>query len=380
MYQLITTIGLEFEAETVTSSTMNNALGGSGVFKQTHDASIEADVTRNRTGIYIKMPRELDKNDGGRQKNVIGTEIITIPFDTESNNILLHLKELTRALMQYGEPEQSYRAGIHVHVNMSYNLKILKSIIKLGCYLEDVFFYIGTQGYTFRGMKVNDNSYCRPITKWGPQVVKVGRKNFQVFNVEDLLKAETMLEFWWRYGSLYVSGEERQGRDNYQRYAPQRYTWLNLYSLLVHSTLEFRVFNKTLSPFRINSEIKFCQSFCEFAMKQGFSSEINLPDLPINSVYDRRPKDEVLETFEQFCDLTAFPSEDRAILAKIIMSAPNVEFPNEYVWTHLEHERKWWGSSESDNTYLPEHSIPVDEIKTPDIIDIHALRGEGRPN
>jgi len=371
MYQLISTIGLEYEVENTTQRELSNVLSSS-IFRQTHDASIESDAVVRR-GMAVSAPSNLLSRSGNGV--TLGTEVITIPFDTESDDLLPHLKDLTRVLMELGEPEKSLRAGIHIHVNMSYNLRILKSIIRLGCYLEDVFFYIGTQGYVFRGMKVNDNAYCRPITKWGPQVITTGSRCYQVFTVEDLLKAETTQDFWYRYGSLEV-GNENSGPGGWNRYSPQRYTWLNLYALLLHGTLEFRVFNKTLSPYRINAEIKFCQKFCEFAIEMGFSELKEKGLIGINSIYDNRNRGEILETFERFATMVELDKESFHILRNTINSAPTVTFPPQYIWTHLERGRSWWGNS---SRYRPTQ-ISSEEVKVPNIIDIHALRGERRPN
>jgi hypothetical protein len=371
MYQLISTVGLEYEVENCGAHELMGALNGH-VFKQTHDASIESDVSFRR-GMYVESPKNLLSHNGSG--TVIGTEIITIPFDTETEDLLPYLKGLTQTLMAFGEPEKSLRAGIHVHVNMSYNLRILKSIIRLGMHLEDVFFHIGTQGYVFRGMKVNDNAYCRPITKWGPQIITNGNGAYPVFVAKDLLEATNVKDFWYRYGSLTVTNENSGPGAGWNRYSPQRYTWLNLYSLLLHGTLEFRVFNKTMSPFRINAEIKLCQKFCEFAIKTGFSELKELGFLRINSIYDRRNRGDILDTFDKFCEMVEFDKENMLILRNILITAPDVVFPEQYIWTHLERGRSWWGAF----GYCPSR-VDSDTVKTPEIVDIHAMRGERRPN
>ena len=367
-YPLISTVGVEFEVENITAQDIGRRLDGN--FRQTHDASIETDVILRPSGIIIKSAGDILTQ---RRNNItLGTEIITVPFDTESKSILNSFKFLTQLLMEMGEPEKSLRAGIHIHVNMSYNLKILKSILRLGRFLEDVFFLIGTQGYVFRGMKVNESAYCRPITKWGPQCVTTHGGVTQVFNIDDLLKATSVEEFWWRYGSLYVSENSQ-----YQRYTPQRYTWLNLYSLLQHGTLEFRLFNKTLSPYRINAEISFCQKFCEYAIMNGFSDLKEDMMIEENSVYDERPRNAIIETFIHFAEKVKLGDKNTSILLDILINAPMVILPHTYIWTHLEAQRDWW-SSHTPNYRPPQ--ISRDEIHTALIQDLHTLRGERRPN
>ena len=53
-------------------------------------------------------------------------------------------------------------------------------------FMEDVFYYIGGQGYEYRGAVVNESQYCRPITEWGPQCVEVGSsgKFAQLYHVD----------------------------------------------------------------------------------------------------------------------------------------------------------------------------------------------------
>jgi hypothetical protein len=367
-YPLISTVGVEYEVENIHQQEIGRRLDGN--FRQTHDASIETDVISRGNGIFIKSANNLLQSRRGNQ--TLGTEIITVPFDTESKSILDSLKFLTQLLMEMGEPEKSLRAGIHVHINMSYNLKILKSILRLGRFLEDTFFLIGTQGYVFRGMKVNESAYCRPITKWGPQCVRTHSGSNQVFNIKDLLKSETVEGFWWRYGSLIVN----EG-SQFQRYVPQRYTWLNLYSLLQHGTLEFRLFNKTLSPYRIAAEISFCQKFCEYAITSGFATLKQDDMLEEHSVYDERPKEEIIDTFLHFAEKVHLEENYTSILLDIITTAPLVKLPQSFIWTHLEPARDWWGRGYQE--YVPPN-IPISEIHSVDIQDIHTLRGERRPN
>jgi hypothetical protein len=367
-YPLISTVGVEYEVENIHQQEIARKLDAN--FRQTHDASIETDVISRGNGIFIKSSSGLLQQGRG---TTLGTEIITVPFDTESKSILDALKFLTQILMEMGEPEKSLRAGIHIHVNMSYNLKILKSILRLGRFLEDTFFLIGTQGYVFRGMKVNESAYCRPITKWGPQCVHSHQGVNQVFTVKELLKAETVDDFWWRYGSLRVS----EG-SQFQRYVPQRYTWLNLYSLLQHGTLEFRLFNKTLSPYRIASEIAFCQKFCEYAITNGFAALKMNDMLEEHSVYDERPREEIIDTFLHFADKVELGEQDTQILLDILNNSPVVKLPKSYIWTHLDANRDWWNMFHSDS-YAPPR-LDSSDIHSVDVIDIHTLRGERRPN
>lgn len=365
MYSLISTVGIEFECEKISSGNLAKVLGGN--FRLTHDASIETDASLRANGMFI-FSTPNSSFIPTSNKVTMGTEIITVPFDTESKDLLSELKMLTSQLVQLGEPEKSLRAGIHIHINMSYNLNILKRILELGMYLEDVFFLLATQGYVFRGMKVNESAYCRPITSFGPQCVSTRHGTSQVFNAEDLLASTSTEDFWRRYGDTNVESAPQQ------RYTPQRYTWLNFYSLLAHGTVEFRTFNKTLSPFKIMAEVEFCQRFCEYAIRTGFSEQVER--LPIHSVYDNRTREDIIETFEEFCKNISLSETSHKILLNILYNSPLVNLPQSYIWTHLERVRHgWW----LEDSYKP-RKISIDEVHEAQVIDIHTLRGERRPN
>jgi hypothetical protein len=364
VYSLISTIGIEFECEKILQNQLSELINSN--FHLTHDASVESDVSMRENGMFIfsSANGSLLSSTG---KTTVGTEIVTVPFDTESKKLLPELKSLTHILVELGEPEKSLRAGIHIHVNMSYNLSILKRILEVGMFMEDVFFLIATQGYIFRGMKVNESAYCRPITSFGPQCVRTNRGTAQIFNVKDLMNSSTVEDFWMRYGN--TKPETAQA----QRYVPQRYTWLNLYSLLAHGTLEFRVFNKTLSPFKLMAEVELCQKFCEYVLKTGFSPQAST--LSIHSVYDCRTREEILETFETFADDIDLSPQSKKIISSIILNSPVVFLPQRYIWTHLDNSRNmsWEGS------YIPP-TIDESQIADAHIVDIHTLRGERRRN
>jgi len=66
-----------------------------------------------------------------------------------------------------------------------------------------------------------------------------------------------------------------------------------------------------------------------------------------------------------------------SILLDIITTAPLVKLPQSFIWTHLEPARDWWGRGYQE--YVPPN-IPISEIHSVDIQDIHTLRGERRPN
>lgn len=354
---------MEYETESLLPEQLMNSIPNT--FSLTNDASINTDVKMSESGIIIRsVPEQLQRSVSFRPV-VIGSEIISIPFDTESGDFLSQLKYLTNLLQSLGEPAESYRAGIHFHICMPINLPIIKNILRLGLALEDVFFHLGGQGYPFRGTVVNESLYCRPITKCGPTVVRTNMGYAaQCYNVNAMLEADTMREFWVRYGDVSTL------RD-LDKYHPVRYSWLNIYSMLAHNTLEFRVFNKTMNPHYLWAEVRFCMKFCEYALYNAFSKEPR-PD-EVHSIYDNRPKEEISRTLSQYCSMFGVDGMTFDILSSIIDRTPSVVIPEGYLWSHV-NGRSYWGREHSGN-YRP-ISIPLDEIRTVKVQDIHTLRGE----
>ena len=328
-------------------------------FNITHDASIQSDIRITNNGMkLLQKPPEYLPTD----QYTSGAEIVSDPMEFSDSSKEL-IKKLTYMLEMKGEPEESYRESLHVHIDCVYNLEILKNIISLARYLEDMFYYIGGNGYTHRGMKVNEFLYCRPITNYGPTVVESNCGLVQVFTVKDLLESTSVNSFFNRLGGA--------GNMSISHMHPVRYFWCNPYSLLAHKTLEFRVFNKTLNPEFIWAEILLCRAFTRWAVREALNDNI-LDYLPVNSIFDGRSKSEILNTLYEFAENTKLKPEIVEILATIIKQTPRIIVPERYIKTHTR-------NSVSYNTsdYLP-NKIPSSDIYSVEVDDIHARRGERR--
>jgi hypothetical protein len=332
----------------------------------THDASILSDKyinTQNGMLFDENVPKF------PLHKITVGTELVTLPLCIDDESWLLAtIKDILVRVQEMGDMEKSFRASIHVHVCMPYNLQILKNIIRLGRFLEDVFFYIGGQGYEFRGAKVNDSLYCRPITMWGPPCVLVDSGKYaQVFDTYALLASRTVAEFWRRNGD--IDFYNPPGSMN-----PARYVWLNVCSLLEHGTLEFRVFNKTHNPYYLYSEVLLCLAFCKYAMKASFS-EIKDDGINIeNSIFANREKGDIIKTLEHFGRLSSTNISEDVLdtLKMIIERTPKITLREGYVSTHRPSNGALW----SHGNYSP---TIVEGVRNGNVQDIHTLRGERRP-
>ena len=358
---LAETIGFELECENIYSRRLGKLPNG---FRSTGDASVESDALMIK-GIPVVLHGESKalKFSAG----VLGTEIISSVIDTNKNYLGV-LKELCNTLRSLGESEQSKRAGMHVHISFINNLRILKSALEVGAWLEDVFFLLGGLGYEFRGIE-NDSTYCRPITAFGPPVVEDGDDYlYPCFVLDEVLASNTMDEFRTRLGDL------RNLHGN--RYIPIRYMWLNFYNIYSSQcTIEFRTWNKTLDPMAMYMAIEVSKAFAQFAISRAYGK--SLP-LPVNSIYDRRSKGEIIETFLSFATEIGLSSHVVSIAMDLLEKTPvsGLALPKEYTYTHLRFHRQgrkdprhWVRSG-----YRPDIRVRAAEVRTPEFLDCHNLR------
>ena len=358
---LAETIGFELECENISSRRVNSLPNG---FRTTADASVERDsLMINGIPVTLHGESKVLKFSSG----VLGTEIVSSVIDTNTN-YLGTLKELCSTLLSLGESEQSKRAGLHVHISFINNLRILKSALEVGAWLEDVFFLLGGLGYEFRGVD-NDATYCRPITAFGPPIVEDNEEYlYPCFILDEVLASNNMDDFRTRLGDL------RNLHGN--RYIPIRYMWLNFYNIYSSQcTIEFRTWNKTLDPTAMYMAIEVCKAFAQFAISRAYGK--CLP-LPVNSIYDRRSKGEIIETFLDFAIKADLSSYVLTTAMDLLEKTPisGLGLPKIHTYTHLRFHRQgrkdprhWVHSS-----YRPSIRLNSREIREPEFLDSHNLR------
>jgi hypothetical protein len=367
------TCGIEYEFESSIPDKIMEVFNIKS-WRTTHDASIESD------GIFLNSLKIIiPKSDNkilrllSYQNVTVGIELVSRILNSDESDLFEQIKLITNIATSLGEPSETQRSGIHFHFSFSQpSLKMLKSIIRLAKYLESVFYYIGGMGYEFRGSN-NDSIYCRPITKTGPSCVRLHNDEWaQVFNIYRLLETKNIEEFWDVYGNL---------NNHNRRYNPVRYHWINLFPMYpgpeYRGTLEFRVFNKTQNPLYIYSCAMLCRKFIEYSIRSSFESlkEENL--LKENSIFSNQSKEEIKETLIKFANLSELDSKSLSILLLIIDRTLEIRLDEGYVKSHIyltpmaRELNSYWGNS----GYYPK-TIPLSEIKNPEFLDIHQLRGE----
>lgn len=355
--QQIESVGIEVEVENTVADVDGELVR---YFSSTYDRSCESDGLR-LMGTNLTFGK-INGLSFPYENVVLGGEYVSKILDTSDDSFFSPISNLTNKLDSLGESWTGNRASLHVHVCFQNpNLRMLKNALRLWKSLEDVFYLIGGMGFSFRG-KENNSAYCRPLTGNGPIVVPTRRGYSHCINIEHLLQAKTLSEFWNKWGDLPTQLEREK------KYYPVRYLGFNLGSAYKRGTIEFRVFNKTLNPLFIFAVIKFCKKFAGMAMGEILTTEDN------GSVYYHRNKDDIAGSFLRFAEMSQLDSLSVKEIMKIIGRSELIYFPEEeYVRSHLQPQniRTHW----EEFAYFPE-DLSDKDIITPAIDDLHHRRGE----
>jgi len=354
------TFGLEIEVEKVLQEHVRY-LSNEVCWKFTGDASVETPVSATITGATLFLEQKNLRNSYQSKRGMqrIGGELVS-PILSYDDKMKKNLRYILNTLETKGEPNNTFRSGIHVHVSFKEIDKVLdlKNIIILASAFETLFFYLGGMGYTYRGI-FNDSSYCRPITKFGPPVVDTSGGFVQIFTTESLLETNSIRDFWYRFGKI---------RNNATRYSqPARYCWINLCGLYpdfenAHNTLEFRIFNKSLNHEYVNAIIEFCLKFTEYLVNTN-----ELIKMDEVSIFNGG-KSDAYASLELARELFGFiDSDTMRILKQIVRLTPEISLDKMFVKTHKNVGRIW---SAGDNMNWLTYIAPI-LIKNPKYIDRH---------
>jgi len=354
---MLGTIGLEIETELLLEE-----YGVNG-WRNIHDASIEIPITylRNRHFVIVRTPQNVMITNMLHQGEYIamGREYVS-PIYFNKEETLGGIQNILGRIQQFGERTQNKRAGFHVHIGWAYDLKTLKRTTLMIAWLESLLFHLGGMGYEFRGMD-NNSAYCRPITMYGPPIVDSNIGKVQMTNIEALLSSPTIKSFWNRFGGIDLYNIPK-------RYTPQRYMGVNLFSIFLHKTLEFRMFNTTLNKEYIMAIVELCKELTRFTL-----SNERFPDEE-NSVYMVNNKVVNHNLLSRLCSYIELDSETEQTLRDILEWTPVPTLPHVYVFTHL--EDKIVVFDEHDLAKVTPLYPRVEEYIRSGIMDIHILERE----
>ena len=280
-----------------------------------------------------------------------------------------------------GGQEIDDRSGYHVHVSLSDpGTRALKSIFRLGMFSERLFYQLAGMGRKFRGF-INDATYCRPITKFGPPVIKDQKRHLrQIFDINKLISTEKMSpEEWWIYYADLNSTARQQ-----RRYHPARYLWLNVFNLCpatYRGTLEFRVANTTLNHFYLHAYTLFCVAWTRLASQLKLSDirRFNLEEE--NSVFDSgKSSTDILTTLVSLIsEGELWVNNDDSIiptLYKILETSEETKINPGYYFSHVPNPPEvWWANNPDKAPSVLSKNTKVNQVHRS---DIHALRNGER--
>ncbi len=169
-----------------------------------------------------------------------GGELVSPPLDFDNQE---HRDQVTTALMamQQSGCRPDPTAGIHVHVEAKhedgrvFEPRELAAAVRFFHKFQDIFYRIGSSGWS--KIRPGSTTYCKPIPE------SMATAMMKVRTVDALKKV-------W-YGNVNRYGDDRS-RDEYDS---SRYHAINLHSFWNKGTVEFRVFNSSLNPDRVQSYI-----------------------------------------------------------------------------------------------------------------------------
>lgn len=192
------------------------------------------------------------KRDGSVYR---GGELVSPPLDFEDEAQRAQVTRAVTALQRSGATTDQC-AGIHVHVeakNGSRNMtaREIAAVVRFTYKFEDAIYRIASSGW--ESIRGGARTYARPIPETTAQAI---------MKVQDL---EQLKRIW----------RGMHGRRGSRRLLMEqtRYTATNLHALWAHNTIEFRYFNSSVNPVRIQTYIALCMAIVDDA-RNGFSRSV----------------------------------------------------------------------------------------------------------
>lgn len=199
------------------------------------------------------------KRDGSVQR---GGELVSPPLDFDNPAHREQVNQAVLCLQNSGcRPHTS--AGIHVHVEATHSDgramtgKEIAAVVRFTYKFEDAIYRIASSGWrTIRPGALA--TYAKPI----PEVT-----------ARAIMECQTRDEVG-RVWNGYTARQTRRGAGSRRLSSYlERYVATNLRSLDVHNTIEFRYFNSSVNPERIQCYIALCMAIMQDA-RNGYSRSV----------------------------------------------------------------------------------------------------------
>jgi hypothetical protein len=199
-----------------------------------------------------------------------GGELVSPPLWFDSEDDRAKVTSAVDAIRNAGcRPMES--CGVHVHVDASdLTVPQVAAVVRSFHKFEDVIYRLASSGWTT--IRRGAQNYAYPL---GDDYV------------ERLVKARTLNELaraWYNESDeRYVQSSMRNHGDS------SRYSAINLHSYFYRKTIEFRVFNSTLNPERVQAYIALCMGLVADAVA-GNRRSIK-KRYPLGSMHDGTTKE-----------------------------------------------------------------------------------------
>lgn len=193
------------------------------------------------------------KRDGSVQR---GGELVSPPLNFDDPTQRAQVNTAVEALLRAGATTDP-SAGIHVHVEAKnedgsvFSGKQIAAVVRFAYKFEDAIYRIASSGW--ETIRPGATSYARPIPEATAQAI---------------MRAKTLGEIENVWNGYTIGGRRNPLAQNHSRY-----TALNLRSFFQRGTIEFRYFNSSVNPVRIQTYIALCVAIMEDA-RLGYSRSV----------------------------------------------------------------------------------------------------------
>lgn len=352
---ILETIGAELEISLIARDRAESlGIANGREVIATHDASTETPARQRNSITFFGNTSVLSGPTSGV---TVGTELVTIPLSREQ--LKEQLTRICTLLIKCGETERSRRSAYHVHIGFPRELVSMQNALRFALRFDSLFLHLAGMGYTYRGVH-NHSIYSRP---WEAPAVTTASDGdlYHIASAERAIKAKSQEEFWAALG-LPQDG-------NFGKYHPVRYMTLNLFSIVLHHTLEFRYFNKSLNSGYLCAIAELCQSVAEMLV---ITPPAVLEAAPIQSCFELNDSVRSLDALLGLLSKNfryRLGSSTVEQLQKILHESPPTVLKSKKVMTHLSRQY-----THPRNMTFPELQVSASSVEQSGFVDIHNIR------
>lgn len=193
-----------------------------------------------------------------------GGELVSPPLDFDNEAERAQVTTAVQALQDAGaQPDQS--AGIHVHIEAKHedgrplSAREIAAVVRFTYKFEDAIYRIASSGWErIRGAA---RTYAKPIPEATAQAI---------------MKVKTLDELQNVWDGQALGGTRARRQAQYgvnARRSLDRYTGTNLRAFFNKGTIEFRYFNSSVNPVRVQTYIALCMAIVDDA-RLGYSRSV----------------------------------------------------------------------------------------------------------